>query len=452
MTKVGYVGLGALGSQLARRFIGSAELWVWDISAQSRAAFAHESGVHVANSATELAQNCDTVFVCLPRSSDVRNMVFGENGLAAGLSRGSLIVDQTSGVPEETRQIANELAKCDVAMIDAAVSASPHIVPLGGATLMVGGSDQLFERAKSALNIITETIYRCGTRVGDGQAMKIVNNAMNATTRLGTLEVAVLGRKAGIPLADMAVFLNRGTARNQTTDKMLPALAEGKSSTNFALALMLKDINQAVSLGTTVGVPMHVTSIVRGLLQIGANTLGADARLEDMVGVIETLAGTRLRPALDASVEKGIASIHESSLHLSGQEQRRVEDLLEHAIMSLCLHITYECAMVGLKYGLPIQAISDVVNKSSGWSQSSRNLLPALAAGEKTAPMDLRRAIQDLNQACSLAIRHGAPLLIVNAVRSIWEHALNLGHSSETSPSLKDFYFEAAGVKTEICQ
>ncbi|MFP3549699.1 NAD-binding protein [Paraburkholderia sp. SIMBA_049] len=443
--KVGYIGLGALGGQLARRFIGAAELWVWDLSVEARSAFASEPNVHVASTAAELARNCETVFICLPRSSDVRDMVFGESGLAAGLSSGAIIVDQTSGVPEETRQIANELAKCGVSLIDAAVSASPHIVPLGGATLMVAGPDETVDRAKPALLTITETIYRCGVRVGDGQAMKIVNNAMNAACRLGTLEVAALGRKAGIPLAELADFLNRGAARNQTTDKMLPALAEGKTSTNFALALMLKDVNQALALGMTLEAPMHVTSIVRGLLQIGLNTLDSKAKLEDMVKVIESLAGTQFVP----STEPASGSKPDSAPQLSGVDRQRVEELLERTIASLCLHITYECAMVGLRYGLSINAISDVVNKSSGWSQRSRALLPALAEGKAAEDSDLGNALRDLNQACSLAIRLGAPLLIANSVRNVWEHALNLTNPSEKSTSLTDFYRAMSGVKKQ---
>ncbi|WP_235362725.1 NAD-binding protein [Burkholderia sp. A9] len=449
MMKIGYVGLGALGGQLARRFIGSAELWVWDISEHARTSFAHEQNVHVASSAADLAQQCEIIFVCLPRSSNVRDMVFGENGLSAGLSPGTMIIDQTSGAPEETRQIAKELLKCDVTLIDAAVSASPHIVASGGATLMVAGSDEAFERALPALRIITETIYRCGTRVGDGQAMKIVNNAMNAACRLGTLEVAVLGRKAGVSLADMAPFLNRGQARNQTTDKMLPALVEGKTSTNFALALMLKDVSQAVSLGMTLGVPMHVTNLVRGLLQIGVNTLDSSARLEDMVSVIETLAGTKLAAPVEPSRTDAAVEKASQAPHLTEADQYRVEELLERTIAALCLHTTYECAMAGIRYGLSMQAISNVVNKSSGWSEHSRSLLPALANGNVPDGLDIAHTVRDLNQACSLAIRVGTPLLIANSVRSVWEQALNQVDAARVSSDPTGFYRAMSGVRKE---
>lgn len=108
-------------------------------------------------------------------------------------------------------------------------------------------------------------------------------NAMNAGCRLGTLEAAGLGRKADLSLRAMSEFLSRGNARNRTTEKMLPALIEGRPSTNCGLALMLKDVNQAVSLDKAQGVPMPVTNVVRGLMQIGLNTVGQSAQLEDTV-------------------------------------------------------------------------------------------------------------------------------------------------------------------------
>jgi 3-hydroxyisobutyrate dehydrogenase len=299
--KVGYIGLGALGSELARRFVAEHELRVWDLNVAATSQF-EKIGVRVAPSAAQLARECDVILLCLPRSSDVRQLIFAPGGLAEGLSAGKLVIDQTSGIPRETKDMAQQLALRGVAMIDAAVSASPHVVAQGTATIMTAGPDDVYERALPVLRAITETIYRCGTRVGDGQAMKMVNNAMNAGCRLGTLEVVALGRKAGLSLECMTDVLNKGGGRNQTTEKMLPAIAQGKSSTNFALSLMLKDVNQAVTLGMETGVPLLVTGVVRGLLQMGANTLGPDARLEDMIGLIESMNAARFaQPGKEAA-------------------------------------------------------------------------------------------------------------------------------------------------------
>jgi len=304
--KVGYVGLGALGGELARRFLGGQDaLHVWDVNTDALARFA-ALGATPARDAAELARQCDVVLICLPRSADVRQMMFGARGLAEGLRAGTLVIDQTSGVPDETRDMARQLAARDVAMLDAAVSASPHIVGEGLATLMVGGSDTAVERALPVLRTITQTIYHCGTRVGDGQAMKMVNNAMNGACRMGTLELAALGRKLGLPLHALTRVLNQSPAYNQITDKMLPAIEAGKASTNFALSLMLKDLNQAIALGLSVAAPMPVVSVTRGLMQIGLNTLGSNASLEDMIGVIEAMAGARIAEQRDATAEPAL--------------------------------------------------------------------------------------------------------------------------------------------------
>jgi len=108
--KIGYIGLGALGSALARRFLPMHELCVWDVNPDAVAEF-EKLGAMSAKSAAELARHCEVVLLCLPRSSDVRQVILGHGGLAEGLSAGQLVIDQTSGIPSETRDIAQQLAQ-----------------------------------------------------------------------------------------------------------------------------------------------------------------------------------------------------------------------------------------------------------------------------------------------------------------------------------------------------
>jgi 3-hydroxyisobutyrate dehydrogenase len=561
----------------------------------------------VHRSAAELARANDVVLLCLPRSADVRQVVFGPGGLAEGLSAGKLVIDQTSGVAGETREMAEQLSRRGVAMMDAAVSASPHLVAQGGATLMASGPDDVYERALPVLRAITQTILRCGRRVGDGQAMKTVNNAMNAGVRLGTLEVAALGRKAGLSLQCMIEVFSKGSARNQTTEKMLPAIAEGKASTNFALSLMLKDVNQAVALGMDTGVPMPVTSIVRGLLQIGANTLGDKAQLEDMVGLIESMAATRLAdageptsgnvhwensraprdlkvgyvglgamggalarrlmltrklrvydarpevvaqleaegaliapdlaslarecdvimmclptsavvrevlfgtnglaaglsagkvlvdqttgdpaetrslaaelqklgvPLMDAPVSGGprgaadgtiaimcggapdvfaqtrpiLEAISPNLVYCGPSGNGHLAKLVNNGVSSLCRLVTYECVAAGFRYGLSLEDMSEVLNKSSGWSVSSRKMLPALVSGTQTANFQLQLTVKDLELAAGLGMRHGAPMMISNAVRSLFEHGVNRLGGTANIEAMSHLYEEMAGIRFE---
>ena len=216
---IGFIGLGALGSNLARRFLAAHTLTVFDLDppAMDRLATA---GASAARTPAELARSCDVVLLCLPRSSDVEQASFGPAGLGEtltpGLTPGKLVIDQTSGVPYETRAMAARLGQRGVAMIDAAVSGSPQLELQGGATLMASGPAEAYAKAPPVLQVITPTVDRCGARVGDGQAMKMINNTMNCGCRLGTLEVVAMGHRLGLSLEAMRDTLNSGDARNQT--------------------------------------------------------------------------------------------------------------------------------------------------------------------------------------------------------------------------------------------
>jgi 3-hydroxyisobutyrate dehydrogenase len=292
--QIGYIGLGAMGSALAGRFLPAHPLVVWDLNGAALAAF-EKRGAKAAPSAAELARQCDVILLCLPRSADVRNLVFGAGGLAEGLTAGKLVIDQTSGVPGETREIARELAGRGVGMIDAPVSGGVAGAAGGTISIMASGPDADYERALPVLTAISPNVFRCGQRVGDGQAMKLVNNVLSAGCRLATLEIVAVGRKMGLSLASITDVVNKGSGRNRTSKLMLQNMVDGKASaSSFFMSHMLKDINQAVQLGMDCGVPTTVTSAVRSLLQIGVGTRGEKAQLEEMLEVIEQQAGTRI--------------------------------------------------------------------------------------------------------------------------------------------------------------
>jgi 3-hydroxyisobutyrate dehydrogenase len=292
--RIGYIGLGAMGGALARRVLPVHGLTVWDINDAAVASFA-TLGASTAATAAELARRCDFVLLCLPRTSDVKNVVFGPDGLIEGLAEGKLVVDQTSGVPRETRDIAKQLSARAVQMIDAPVSGGIAGAAAGTIAIMASGPSHAYERALPVLRSISPNVFRCGDRVGDAQAMKLVNNVMSAGCRLATLEVVAMGKKMGLSLETMTNVINMGSGRNRTSKVMLQTIVDGRpSASSFALPLMLKDMNQAIQLGMECGSPMAITSVVRGLFQIGVNTLGENAQLEDVLGLIESMAATKV--------------------------------------------------------------------------------------------------------------------------------------------------------------
>jgi 3-hydroxyisobutyrate dehydrogenase len=606
--KIGYIGLGAMGAALAGRLVADHQLTVWDLNGAAVAAF-EKLGASAAPSAAELARQCDVVLLCLPRSSDVHKVVFGAGGLAEGLSAGKLVIDQTSGVPGETRAIAEQLAARGVAMIDAPVSGGVAGAKAGTIAIMASGPEDAWHKAQPVLAAISSNVFRCGARVGDGQAMKLVNNVLSAGCRVATLEIVAMGRKMGLSLAALTDVINKGSGRNRTSKLMLQNLVDGKpSASSFAMSLMLKDMNQAVQLGMDCGVPTTLTSVVRGLLQIGVSTLGEKAQLEEVLGLIESQAGTRIvdapastaqaaptasgdardlrvgyvglgtmggalarrmlltrklrvfdvQPALvraleaegatgtpdlpslarecdvifvcvptsaivrevvfgkgglaeglapgkiivdqttgDPTLTRGIAadlerlgvalvdvpvsggprgaqagtialigggpaeafatvrpileSISPNLVYCGPTGNGHVAKLIQNAVASCNRLFTYEAASIGVKYGLKLADLSTVINKSTGWSGATERILPTLSEGKATADFQLQLMAKDLKLASRMAMDCGAPMLVGNAVRCLFEagvHELgataNLDTMARMFESMAGFKFEGA--------
>lgn len=290
---VGYVGLGAMGRPLATRLLRDERpLVVWDINPAAVAAF-ESLGAQAAASAADLARRCHIILLCLPRSSDVETLLFGPSGMAGHLAPGTVLVDQTSGIPSETLRFAQRLAAGGVSLVDAPVSGGAATVDSGTVAIMLSGPEDACAQALPVLKTISANVFRCGERVGNGQALKAVNNMIMACNRLATLELVALGRKMGLTLESMTRMLNRGSGHNHITNVMLPALQQGRHSNNFFMSLMLKDIDQAVALGIEVGAPMPIANVARSVYQLALNTLGERSQLDDIAKLVETMAAVR---------------------------------------------------------------------------------------------------------------------------------------------------------------
>lgn len=395
--RIGYIGLGAMGSALARRLLAGHELRVWDRNPEAVASFT-QLGATAAADAAEVARGSEIVMLCLPRSADVRQVLFDTGGLACVLAAGQLVIDQTSGTPQQTLAIAAELVARSVEMVDAPVSGNPALVAAGRGTIMFSGADAACGRALPVLQPLAANVLRCGARLGDAQAMKLVNNTVNAGCRLATLEAAALGRALGLSLAAVTKLLDRGAGRNRMTEVMLPALAEGRAASNFALALMLKDLNQSTALGRELGVPMPLAGLVRGLHQVGVNTLGERAQLDEVAQLVEAMAGTKI--AAPGGNEAGPDTAA----------------AVEAVLAAFNIALTWEAVALARRYGLALETVARVLAKSSGCTAATARLLAEFKDGGD-ASLLLQPWLPGLQRAAQEAVRAGAPLLLANAVR-----------------------------------
>lgn len=411
--RIGYIGLGAMGGALARRLVQKHPLTVWDLNETAVQALV-DQGATAAMSAVAMARECDIVVLCLPRSADVRQVIFGPGGLIEGLAVGTLVIDQTSGTPNETLQMARDLARRGISLIDAPVAGGVPAAQAGSAAIMVSGPDDAYAKAYPFLSAISTKVYRAGSRVGDGQAVKLINNSINSGLRIATLELVALGRKLGLELDAMTDALNAGWGGNFTAKRLLPALLERRPSADFALTLMVKDLNQVIALGSEHGVPLHIANLVRGLMQMAVNTLGNDAGLDDIVGFVETISKASL-----------LSAAGDSAPGPSDLGAERAMNLIVDAAAACNRLITYENAALGRKLGLDIGAMATIVMNGSGWSAEGERIFFAISNGGQTTNVRLKEIIQSLNSLTALGFHHGAPTLVLNEIRATYEAQAN---------------------------
>jgi 3-hydroxyisobutyrate dehydrogenase len=290
---VGYVGLGTMGGALAQRLAASRTLLVHDRSLQAIAKLEGFGGVP-AGSPAAMARSCDIVMICVPRSADVREVIFGEGGLAEGLTAGKIVVDQTSGDPAATRAMAAELRKLGVGMLDAPVSGGWQGALAGTIAIMVGGPDDTFERVRPVLEYISPNVIHCGP-IGTGQVMKLINNTISTCNRFAMLEGVAMGLKNGLDLGTMAEVLNKGGARSRSSETLLPALVKGEQRAQFAMSLMLKDLNLASELAIGSGAPLPFGSLARSMLQASSNAFGPEANLDEIAEFVAGQAGVTFK-------------------------------------------------------------------------------------------------------------------------------------------------------------
>jgi len=292
--QLGYVGLGNMGAALARRLLRKDKMRVYDLRPETMARLADLGGI-ASQSPSALAAESDLVMTCLPTSNEVREVIFGSDGLASGLKKGGIIADMTTGDPNATREMAKELAKSGITLIDAPVSGGPHGADAGTIAIMVGAPAEVYARVKPVFETISPNVFHCG-EIGTGHAMKLVNNVVAAGVRMVTFEAVTMGIKSGLSLETCARVLAKGSGRSYTTEITLPKFVKGELKTNFTLGLMLKDVRLATELGLANASPMPVASLVREIFQIAVNEMGAESDVNSLVHLHERQAKVEFAP------------------------------------------------------------------------------------------------------------------------------------------------------------
>ncbi|MEI8302147.1 MAG: NAD(P)-dependent oxidoreductase [Burkholderiales bacterium] len=251
---IGFVGLGRMGRPMAGHLAAAGHAVLGhDRLPAAREALAGTGVTPVADLAA-LAAACPIVILMLPDSAAVDALLWQE-GLAAGLAPGALVIDMGSSDPARTRENHRRLAQAGVALLDAPVSGGVRRALDASLAIMVGGEAAALERARSLLQRLGATVAHVGPP-GAGHALKALNNFVSASGLLAVCEALAAAQRFGIDPAAANALFNASSGRNNTTEtKVAQFMLSGSFGSGFSLALMRKDIDTARGLMHVLGVP-----------------------------------------------------------------------------------------------------------------------------------------------------------------------------------------------------
>jgi len=245
---IGFIGLGNMGAPMALNLLKKDQkVFAYDVVASSCNKLS-SAGATICSSPMEVASNCDKVITMLPNVSHVQEVYLGENGILKTVKPKSLLIDSSTIDPSVSKQVAAVSESKFASFMDAPVSGGVPAATAGTLTFMVGGQEKKFEETKQILQLMGQRIVHCGS-VGAGQAAKLCNNMLLATSMIATAESMNMGINLGLDPKLLAEILSSSTGRCWSVDTYnpVPGIFNGIPSSNnydggFGSALMLKDL------------------------------------------------------------------------------------------------------------------------------------------------------------------------------------------------------------------
>jgi 2-hydroxy-3-oxopropionate reductase len=259
--RIGFIGLGIMGKPMARNLMKAGyDLVVHNRSREAVDEIAGEGAIPAANP-REVAEQAKVVITMLPDSPDVRDVVFGENGLNEAMGEGSLLVDMSTISPVTTLEVVEALAAKGAHALDAPVSGGDKGAIAATLSIMVGGEADDFERAKPIFEVLGKTIVHVGA-AGAGQTVKACNQIVVALTFEAVSEALVLGSKAGVDPHKIVQVLSGGLAGNKVLELRGESMIAHNFQPGFRINLHRKDLGIALDAGKSYNVALPATAQV----------------------------------------------------------------------------------------------------------------------------------------------------------------------------------------------
>jgi 2-hydroxy-3-oxopropionate reductase len=287
--KIGFVGLGIMGCPMAGRLLdGGHTLFVNDVKPVPGVLL--ERGARPVQSARAAAEAAEAVIVMVPDTPDVAAVLFGQGGVAEGLSKGKIVVDMSSISPVETKVFATRIEKLGCHYLDAPVSGGEVGAKAGTLTIMVGGPASVFESMKPLFALMGKNITLVGAN-GDGQTCKVANQIIVGLTIEAVGEALLFASKAGANPAKVREALMGGFAASRILEVHGERMLKRAFAPGFRIRLHQKDLNLALTSARQLGVALPSTALVQEMFNACVAHGGADQDHSALVRALEILAG-----------------------------------------------------------------------------------------------------------------------------------------------------------------
>ena len=290
MTELGFVGLGVMGSRIAKRLLDAGHNVTGHNRTRSKAEWLIEAGMRWADSPRAVAEAGEVTLTMVTDTAAVRAITEGPDGLLAGLSDGKVFVDMSSISPAASRELAARVEATGAQMLDAPVSGSVSTLDEGKLSIMVGGETGTLERVLVVLREIGPTVTHVGGH-GQAVAMKIATNLSLAVQMLAFSEGVLLAERSGIPRETAVRVLLRSVIASPMLQYRGPFVLSQPDEAWFDVNMMQKDVLVALEMGRQLNVPLPSTATANELLT-AARALGFEKRdFAVLFDALATMAG-----------------------------------------------------------------------------------------------------------------------------------------------------------------
>lgn len=283
----GVIGLGSMGLGMAQSMVKRGiKVSGFDINSAAVAKFV-EAGGSSAASVVEVAKNAHVLLVVVVNAAQTDMVLFGENGAAVAMKKGSVIISSATMAPDDARRLAAKAEALGLLYLDAPISGGAAKAALGQLTVMASGTPEAFTRARPALDAIAATVHELGDAAGIGASFKMVNQLLAGVHIAAACEAVTFAKKLGLDLPTVYKVITASAGNSWMFENRVPHILDGDYAPRSAVEIFTKDLGIVSDMGRREKFPLQIAATA---LQMFLMTAAAGMERDDDASVARMIA------------------------------------------------------------------------------------------------------------------------------------------------------------------